>query len=85
VDTAGAPRDIVKRSYPADDFVSRNDGHMRIGQLAVDDVKVCPAHTAGAHLDADFVGGGKAVWQFRPFQWMLQRLQHHRVHGLLLE
>jgi hypothetical protein len=51
------------RVDPADDFVSRNDGNTRIGQLTIDDVMVYPADTAGADLNADFVGAGRATRQ----------------------
>src|SRR5207244_13195254 len=38
----------------ADDLVARNDRHVRIRQLAGDDVQIRPAHAAGADLDEHF-------------------------------
>lgn len=35
-----------------DDFVSGNDRHLRIGQLAIDHVQVGAAHATGADRDA---------------------------------
>src|ERR1700693_2455391 len=80
----GEPLDAVADCvHSAHNFMSGNDGDTRIGKLAVDDMKVRPANAAGAHPDANLVRTGGPIRKLRPFQRLSQRLQHHRLHGLL--
>ena len=41
------------RIDPTDDLVARNDGQLRIGQFAVDDMQVRAADAASRYLDPD--------------------------------
>jgi hypothetical protein len=43
---------------PADDLMARDDGHRRVRKLAVDDVQVRAADTAGGDPDSDFAWPG---------------------------
>src|SRR5262245_22595431 len=41
--------------HDADDFVSWHERQLRIAQLAIDDVKISPAHAASAHAEQKLV------------------------------
>ncbi len=53
---------------PANNFVARDDGRQRVRQLAIEDVQIGTANSAGGDTDADFAWSGMAVWQFGPYQ-----------------
>ena len=57
-----------------DNFVTRDDGHLRVGQLAIHDVQVGAANAAGGHLDANLVRSRSSIRKFGPFQWAFQTL-----------
>jgi hypothetical protein len=67
-----------------DDFVSRHDRQLRVGQLAVDDVQVGAADAAGAHLHDDLAGSGSRPGHFDQSQRLAGPLQAHGSHRRLL-
>jgi len=68
---------------PADDLMTWNDRHFRIGQFAVDDMQVGAADAAGEHLDADLPGAGLSIRQGSPHQRRADRRQNHCEHGVV--
>jgi hypothetical protein len=58
----------------ADDFVSGDDRHLRLGQLAINHVQVRAANAAGTHLDSNLPWPGLSLGQFGPFQRGLEFL-----------
>ncbi len=68
---------------PPDDFVARNDRHMRVWQLAVHDVQIRAAHTASAHLHANLARPRLPVRQFGPGQRRSKSIENHGVQGRL--
>src|SRR5665647_3186275 len=67
----------------ADDFMAGNDGISDAGKLGVDDMKVGPAHPAGAHLDANFSVAWDGVRAFLHLEGRPRSRQHHRTHLFL--
>ena len=71
------------RIDPADDFVTRDDRHLRVGQFAIDDMQVRAADAAGGHLHSNLAGPGLPIGEFGPFQSSPKLVQHHRLHSVL--
>ncbi len=65
-----------------DDLVVGNDRHLRIGQLAVDDMQVGAANTESGHLDANLARTRISLGELNPFQCRPKLLQHHRMHNV---
>jgi hypothetical protein len=53
---------------PPHDFVARNDGYRGIGELAVHNVQIRAADTAGGHPDSNLARSGLPIGQLRPFE-----------------
>jgi hypothetical protein len=53
---------------PADDLVARNDRHLRVRQLAIDDMQVRAADAAGGHLHSNLARPGLPIGEFCPFK-----------------
>jgi hypothetical protein len=51
-------RAVATLEHGADDLVTRYDGQLRIGELAIDQVQIGAAHSAGTDLDQDLPGAG---------------------------
>ena len=71
------------RIDPADDLMARDDRHLRVGQLAIDDMQIRAADAAGGHLHANLARPGLPIGEFGPFKSGPKLLQHHRLHGVL--
>jgi hypothetical protein len=67
---------------PADNLMARNNWHMWMGKLAIDDMQIRPANTAGAHLDSNLPRPGLPVRQLSPFEWSSELVQHHCLHDV---
>ena len=70
----------ARRLDPADDFVTRDDRQLGIGQVAVDDVQVRAADAAGLDAQPNLAGAGNGlgpVLEREPFTGSPQR---HRAH-----
>jgi hypothetical protein len=76
-----APHGGADRIDPADDLVPGNHRHLRVRQLAVNDVQVRAADAARQHPDADLVRRRLRIRQLRPHQRGTQSVEHHRLHG----
>src|ERR1019366_5441052 len=63
---------------PADDLVARNDRHLRVGQLAIDDMQVGAADAVSGHLHPDLPRPGLPVGDLYPFKGSPELLYHHR-------
>src|SRR6266403_895211 len=68
-----APRD-----HSTDDLVARYDRMIQRRQLAVDDVKIGPAHTAAGDLDQNLPGAWRRI---RPRRWLQRLPRTHQLHG----
>ncbi len=66
------------RDHSTDDLVARYDRVIQRRQLAVDDVKVGPAHTAAGDLDQNLSGAGRRI---RPHRWLQRLPRTHQLHG----
>jgi hypothetical protein len=56
------------RINPPDDFVTGNDRHNRVWQLAIHDVQVRAADPAGRHLHPNLAWARLPIGQFCPFK-----------------
>jgi len=70
------------RIDPANDLVTRNNWHMRIGKLAIDDMQVGPANAAGGDLDPNLPWPGLPVRQLCPYKRSFELGQHHCLHDV---
>src|SRR6185312_10043781 len=68
----------------ADDFMARNDRISDVRKIAVDDVKVSSADSAGTHLDTDFSVTWFRIGSFLQFKTRARRRQYHPAHRVLL-
>jgi hypothetical protein len=59
---------IAQRIDPADDFVARDNRHVRVRQFTVHDMEICPANTTGAHPHPDLPRARLPVRHLRPDQ-----------------
>jgi hypothetical protein len=63
------PFDISpKQVNPANNFVPWNDWHFWVRQLAIHDMQIRAAHTAGSHLHANFARSRLRIGDFGPFK-----------------
>ena len=63
------------------DLVPEHERELRLGQVAVQDVQIRPAHGAGPHADPHLTwlgGGDRALLEPEPLP---RRVQHHRSHA----
>ena len=67
----------------ADDLVAGDDRHLRIGQLAIDNMQVCAADAAGGNLDSNLTRPRLPIGKIGPFKRSPKLFQHHRLHGVL--
>jgi len=65
----------------ADDLVTRNYRHLRVGQLAFDEVKIGAADAAGADSDQHLPGSWRRARQRLEAQGQPRRGKQHRLHG----
>ena len=54
-------------------------------QLAIDHVEVGAAYAASTDPDPDLPRAGFRIGELGPLQRSSQLLQHHRVHGFILQ
>jgi len=64
-------------------LVARNDGHLRMRQFAVDNMKVRAADAARAHFYANLVRTRFPVGELGPFERTANLVQHHCMHRFL--
>ena len=76
--STSAPR--TDRLGPTDDLVARDERQLRLGQLAVDDVEVGPAHAAGSDPEQHLARAGNRVRQPGRAQSAARFVEHHRAH-----
>src|SRR5207248_6770479 len=67
--------------YDPNDFVAEHERQLRIRQLAVQDMQICPAHAAGADAQEHLPGLWNGIRQLAPLQWTSRLDQHHRSHA----
>ena len=67
--------------YPAHDLVARNHRQHGVGQLAIDEVKVGPAHAAGFDPQQDLAGGRARHGQLDRLQGQAGAFEQHGAHG----
>jgi len=67
-----------------DDFVSWNDGQLRLSQLTVEHVQIGTADAAGTDPHANLARARLTVGQLAPFECGPGPLQHHRLHQVYL-
>ena len=58
----------AQRRHDTDNLVAGYQRQLGIGQLAIDDVQIGAADTAGLHLDQDLAGAGRRRGQRRRFE-----------------
>jgi hypothetical protein len=56
------------RIDPADDLMAGDDRYLRVGQLSINDVEVCAADAAGAHLHSNLARPGLPIGEMCPFK-----------------
>jgi len=61
--------------------VTGNEWQLGVGQLAVDDVQVRPAESAGADLDEDVAVTGRGVGNGAFAEGAARRVEDHCPHG----
>jgi hypothetical protein len=72
------------RIDPADHLMTGNDRIFRVGQLAIQNMQVCPTDTASQHLDPDLARSRLPVRQVSPYERSSWLVQYHRLHGRVL-
>jgi hypothetical protein len=55
------------RIDPANDLMARDDRHLWIGQLAIDDMQIRAADAAGGHLHSNLARPGLLIGEICPF------------------
>ncbi len=65
----------------AHDLVARHHGQSRIGELAVDEVKIRSANAAGVNRDQHLAGTGRRAAALGPLQRSARRFKNHCPHG----
>jgi len=56
------------RIDPADDLMARDDRHLWVGQLAIDDMQIRAADAAGGHLHANLARPGLPIGEICPLK-----------------
>ena len=70
----------LERVALPDDLVARHERELGLGELAVDDVKVRPAHAAGEDAEDDLAGAGTRLVDVIEPQRLPRTMQAHRFH-----
>jgi hypothetical protein len=73
---------ITEGSYRADDLVTRNDGQVRMQQLAVDNVQVGAADATGMNFDHDLALARMRIVEAGKFECAPRGAQHHCMHAV---
>jgi hypothetical protein len=94
--SAGQPRhaDEVAGGRPLNAFADRDDGaddlmagdqrELGLGQIAVEDVEVGPAHGAGAHVHEHLAGAGLGLGPVPKLERPPRGIEHLRAHAPML-
>src|SRR5215208_750128 len=77
-ETFDAPADPFDRT---DDLVAGDQGQLRIRELAVHHVQVCPAHRAGVDPDKDVLRPRFRLRHLGGAQRVARRVENHRAHA----
>src|SRR5215211_281957 len=75
-----ALRPVPRRQHAADDLMTGHERQLRSVELAVDDVQVGAADTAGVHVEQNGAGAGLGVGQVGRAQRLLLAVEDHRAH-----
>ena len=83
---AGQPREphpLAGSRDPPDDLMPGDHGSLSHLDVARHDLKVCPAHATGRHLDDHLAGAGDGIVDVAERE-VVRRREDHRLHGRIL-